>query len=166
MTPSLIGNEDKPVDDQWNNINSKQKKQTMRLYYKIWVDFITILRLIDCSKDSWELISMIAMSIAMTFNLITVMSILQRHVFHYYFFKLSLPFFSSFENNIFSILILFLLPCYIINHLLIFRGERYEMLLKKYPYNNGRLFVTYFSISLVLPIVLMWIGIFLFHWNT
>ena len=82
----------------------------MRLYYKIWVDFITRLRLTDGNKDSWELISMIAMSIAMTFNLITVMSILQRHVFHYYFFKLSLPFFSSFENNIFSILILFLLP--------------------------------------------------------
>jgi len=27
MTPSLIGNEDKPVDDQWNNINSKQKNK-------------------------------------------------------------------------------------------------------------------------------------------
>ena len=135
----------------------------MGLYYRIWVDFITRLRSIESNKNNWELTSMIAMSIAMTFNLITVMSILQRHVFHCYFFKLSLPFFSSFENNIFSILILFLLPCYIINYLLIFRGERYEMLLKKHPYNNGRLFVAYFSISLVLPIVLMWIGIFLFH---
>jgi len=163
MTPSLIGNEDKPVDDQWNNINSKEKYQTMRLYYKIWVDFITRLRLIDGSKDNWELTSMITMSVAMTFNLISVMSILQRHIFHYYFFKLSLPFFSSFENNIFSILILFLLPCSVINHLLIFRRERYEMLLKKYPYNNGRLFVAYFSISLFFPMILMWIGIFLYH---
>jgi len=24
MTPSSIGNEDKPVDDQWSNINSKK----------------------------------------------------------------------------------------------------------------------------------------------
>jgi len=125
----------------------------MGLYYRIWVDFITRLRSIESNKNNWELTSMIAMSIAMTFNLITVMSI----------FKLSLPFFSSFENNIFSILILFLLPCSVINHLLIFRGERYEMLLKKYPYNNGRLFVAYFSISLFLPIILMWIGIFLYH---
>jgi hypothetical protein len=135
----------------------------MGLYYRIWVDFIVKLNSRDVNKNNWQLTSIIAMSIAMTFNLVLFMAILQRHVLGHYFYKLNLPLFSSLENSIFSIFILFLLPCTVINYLLIFRGKRYEMLLKKYSYNNGKLFVTYFSISLFLPIILMWIGIFLYQ---
>jgi len=135
----------------------------MGLYYRIWVDFIIRLKSREVNKNNWKLTSMIAMSITMTFNFVLFMAILQRHVLGCYFYKLNLQFFSSFENNVFSILVLFLLPCVAINYLLIFQGKKYEMLFKKYPSNNGKLFAAYFSISLFLPIILMWIGIFLYR---
>jgi hypothetical protein len=135
----------------------------MGLYYRIWVDCITRLRSREVNKDNWQLKSMLTMSSAMTFNLVLVMVIIQREVLGYFFYELNVNSFSGYENYIFTMLILYALPCVIINYLLIFRNKRYEMLLKKYPYNNERLFVAYFSISLVLPIVLIWIGIFLFH---
>jgi len=135
----------------------------MGLYYRIWVDCITRLRSIDRNKDNWQLKSMLTMSSAMTFNLVLVMVIIQREVLGYFFYELNVSSFSGYENYIFTMLILYALPCAIINYLLIFRNKRYEKLLKKYPYNNGKLFATYFSISLFLPIILIWIGIFLYQ---
>ena len=133
----------------------------MGLYYRIWVDFIIRLRSRDENKKNWQLTSMITMSVAMTFNSVLFMSILQRNVLHYYFYEINISFLSGFENYIFTILILYILPCVIINYFLIFLGKRYDKLLIKYPYYNGRLFVTYFSISLFLPIILLWIAVLL-----
>jgi hypothetical protein len=135
----------------------------MGLYYRIWVDSITRLRSREVNKDNWQIKSMIAMSISMMFNLLLLMAILQREVLGYYFYELNMPFLSDFENYIFTMLLLFLLPCVIINYLLIFHGKRYEKLIIKYPYYNGKLFAAYFSISLFLPIILIWIGIFLYQ---
>ena len=134
----------------------------MGLYYRIWVDYITRLRSREENKNNWQLKSMIFMSIAMTFNFVLFMAILQRHVLGYYFYKLNIPFLSRYANNILTIFILFILPCVIINYLLIFCGKRYEKLLKKYPYHNGKLFAAYFSISLLLPVILLLIGLFLY----
>jgi len=134
----------------------------MGLYYRIWVDSIKRLMAIDVNKNSWQLKSMFAMSIAMTFNFILLMAIIQRNILGCYFYKLSISFLSNLENNILTILVLFFLPCVILNYLLIFRSKRYEKLLEKYPYNNGKLFATYFSISLFLPIILLLISILLY----
>jgi hypothetical protein len=135
----------------------------MGLYYRIWVDSITRLRSIESNKDNWQIKSIITMSIAMTFNFLLFMAILQRNVLHCYFYKLKFPLLSEYESNIFTILILFLLPCVVANYLLIFRGKRYEKLMQKYPYHNGKLFLVYFLISLFLPIILMWVGILIYQ---
>jgi len=129
----------------------------MGLYYRIWVDLIT--RAQDVNKNNWQSKSMLTMSIAMTFNFVLFMLILQREVLGYFFYELNIPSFTSFENYIFTMLILYILPCVILNYILIFHGKRYEKLLNKYPYYNGKLFLAYFVTSLLLPIVLMWIGI-------
>lgn len=134
----------------------------MGLYYRIWVDYITRLRSREENKNNWQLKSMIFMSIAMTFNFVLFMVLLQRQILGYYFYEINISFLSGHMNYILTMLILFILPCVILNYLLIFKGKRYEKLLDKYPYNNGKLFVAYFSISMFLPIILMWIGILFF----
>jgi hypothetical protein len=133
----------------------------MGIYYRIWVDSITRLRSRESNKDNWQIKGMITMSVAMTFNFILLMAILQRNILGCYFYKLSIPFLSNIEDNVLTILVLFFLPCVLINYLLIFRGKKYEKLLGKYPYYNGKLFLGYFLVSLFLPIILLWIGIFL-----
>jgi len=99
------------------------------------------------------------MTLAMAFNLVLVMTILEKFVFKRYFYKIEFPYLPVRVNNVLSYLILFILPCALMNYLLIFRNDRYEKLLNKYPYYNGKLFISYFLISMFLPIILMWAGI-------
>ena len=133
----------------------------MNLYYRIWVDCITRLRSIEANKDNWQTIGIVSMSTAMTFNFVLLMVIIQKNILDYYFYEINIPILSGFQNYILTILILYFLPCVIINYLLIFRNKRYEKLLKKYPYSNGKFIVTYILISMLLPSILLLIGMFL-----
>jgi hypothetical protein len=53
---------------------------------------------------------------------------------------------------------LFILPNVLLNYFLIFRNNRYEMLLTKYKSYNGKLFISYFLASLALPLLLIVVG--------
>jgi len=128
-------------------------------YYRVWVDCIVSGKQQPANKQNWAAGSMIFMSMAMSFNLVMSVILLQKYAFGYYFYKLNFSFLPAYASNLFSYIILFILPCVLINYLLIYRNKKYEKLLKKYPYYNGKLFVTYFLISMFLPIVLMWVGI-------
>ena len=129
------------------------------LYYKIWVDCLVRLRSQDKNKSDWREKGMIMITIAMTFNFMLFMAILERGMLGCYFYKLSFPSLSDRFNNVLSILVLHFLPIAIINYLLIFRKRRYWKLIKKYPYYNGKLAVPYFTISLLLPVILLFVYI-------
>ena len=137
----------------------------MNLYYRIWVDCILRLKSIEANKDNWQIKSQIMMTVAMTFNFILIMAILQRNILKVYFYKINIHILSSYENNILGILILFFLPCLIINYLLIFRGKRYEKLVEKYPYHNGKLILIYILISMFFPLILLFGGMILLRFN-
>ena len=132
----------------------------MRLYYKIWVDCILRLKSIDANKTNWKYKSMAIMTISMASNFILIMVILQRNILGY-FYEITLHTLSGFQNYILTIVILYLLPCILINYLLIFRNDRYLRLIKKHQYRNGKLSITYFLISIIVPITLLWGGIIL-----
>jgi hypothetical protein len=132
----------------------------MKLYYSIWVDCITRLRSIDSNINNWKTKGMISMSIAMTFNFVLIMVLFQREVLGLYFYEINLPSLSDFANFIITMILLYALPCFILNYLMILRRNRFEELLRKYKYHNGKLCLIYFIISFFLPVVLLWLGIF------
>jgi hypothetical protein len=135
----------------------------LSLYYKIWVDCIQRAKLqSDYNKESWQTGTMIFMTLSMTMNFIVIMTILEKKVFHANFYKIGLSFLPSSLNNIMEYILLFTLPCVIINYLLIFKNKKYEKLLSKYRYYNGKLFLAYFLTSMLLPIILIWVEIILF----
>ena len=138
-------------------------KKMTNIYYKIWVDCIVRLRAQEKNKDIWQRFSMIIMSIAMTFNLLLFMAILQRDILGYTFYEINLSFLPDRENNLLTILILLFSPCVIVNYLLVFRKKRCKKLIRKYkyPYYNGKLAITYIMVSLFLPVILMFIGMLL-----
>lgn len=133
----------------------------MRLYYILWVDCITNIRAKE--EKNWKIKSMTAMSFAMMFNLFFIMAILQRNVIGYYFYKINLYFLPKIISNLVNVTALFILPCLVINYLLIFRNKRYEKLLTKYPYKKGKFIVTYLLCSTGIPIILLWISIIWSH---
>src|ERR1035437_3006632 len=112
----------------------------MGLYYRIWMDCITRIRSRAVNKNDWKIKCIIGMTLPSTFNFIFLMAILQRNILGVVFYEIELPFLSEYFNSIFSGVILFILPIISINYVLIFYGNRYERLAKKYPYYNGKLF--------------------------
>lgn len=133
----------------------------MNIYYKIWVDCIIRLRTRETNKKDWKVKGMVAMTFAMTFNFVLLMVLFQKEVLGFYFYEINFPFLSGFANYILTMIVLYILPCYLINYILIFRKCRYVELQKKYKYHEGKLFLKYFLISIFLPIILLWIGVFL-----
>jgi len=135
----------------------------MNIFYKIWVDCLVRMKSQEKNKDDWKMWSMIAMTSAMTCNFLFLMAILQWNVLGFTFYYIKTTFLPERENNVFSILILYVLPIIIINYSLIFRKNRFDKLIKKYPYYNGKLFVVYFSISLFFPLILLFAGIIIYQ---
>lgn len=133
----------------------------MGIYYRIWVDCITRLKSSEDNKDNWQAKSMVIMTTAMVFNLVLLMIILQKQILGYYFYELNISFLTGHENYILTMLVLYILPCVGVNYLLIIRGKRYEKLLEKYPYYNGKLILMYLLASMFLPIILLLISVFL-----
>jgi len=132
----------------------------MKLYYTIWVDAIQKANSSkNQNRDMWKFYTMIGISMAMAINFITFMAILQRNILQKSFYNLELNIFPGTKlNALISFIILFLLPPMIMNYLLIFRKKRYELLVKKYKYYNGKVFMGYFLGSIALPFVLLLIG--------
>lgn len=134
----------------------------LNIYYRIWVDCIQRAKMQSGNKESWQTITFFFMTLSMSANFVLIMTFLERSVFKRYFYKIDFSFLPTRLNNLLAYLFLFILPCVIVNYLLIFRKKRYQKLINKYPYYNGKLFITYFSISLLLPILLLWVGIIFF----
>ncbi len=131
------------------------------LYYRIWVDCIKRARQQPANRENWPVGTMISMTLAMSFNFILIMTLLEKFVFKKYFYKIDFEFLPGRINNVLAFIFLFILPCLIINYLLIFMNKRYEKLLKRYPYYIGKLFIIYFLISMMFPIILLFGSILL-----
>lgn len=129
------------------------------LYYRIWVDVIKRAKSRPENRENWPIGTMILMSVPMTLNFWLFMTILQKHILGNYFYDFELNLQSRSLGNIISFAILFVLPCFLTNYILIFHRHRYKKLLKKYPYKEGKLFLTYFLISMFLPPLLLIVGI-------
>ena len=126
----------------------------MDIYYQIWVDNLLRMKSQEKNKHNWKQWSMIAMSLAMTLNLMLFMSILQEDILGISFYYINFPIPDEY-NGVLDVLLLFALPVVVVNYLLIFRNKRYEKLIEKYPYRNGKLAVPYVMISIFLPVVLV-----------
>src|SRR5438270_3561967 len=115
----------------------------LELYYSIWVDCIKRTQSQPANKQSWPQVKILIMSICMAFNLLLIMFVLQKYVFKSFFHTISMNGLPRQINYLVNFIILFILPCVGINYLLIFTDKRYESLLKKYRYHNGRLCLIY-----------------------
>ncbi|HVW13680.1 MAG TPA: hypothetical protein VHB54_07665 [Mucilaginibacter sp.] len=131
----------------------------LTVYYKIWADAIRFTRSSKTESANWKLFTIIPISLLMGVNLATLL--LWIRAFSHGKFVVVLPV-SVFRlnpiNTFISLLLTFFIPFLILNYLLIFNGDRYNMLLKTYSADrNGRRYFWYAALSigiLVVPYVL------------
>jgi hypothetical protein len=131
------------------------------LYYRIWTDSIKKAQLRPGDNNNWQAMCNGYMSFAMAFNFIVITTVLEKFYFGHSFYKINLPLVEGHIESLFNYMVLYFLPCLFLNYLLIFRNKRYENLIIKYPYYEGKLFLAYFLISVLLPILLLCIAVFL-----
>lgn len=132
------------------------------LFYLIWVDCITSGMKNPANNGKWKVMAMIFMTVAMTSNLLLLLTILQKHILGYYFYWFDIEFLPQYLSNILTYSILFVLPCVCVNYFFIFYKKRYEILMKRYRTYNGRLFGAYFAGSMLVPVILL-IGLLIYH---
>jgi len=130
----------------------------MKLYYLIWVDLIIRAKSQPANKKDWPVMTLLYMTVIMAVDLLFIMIILQKVILGYYFYKLEIPALPQKIGNLLSFVILFMGPPLLINYILIFRNRRYEKLIRKYKYHNGKLAVTYMLLGLSIPVITLLFG--------
>ena len=99
----------------------------------------------------------------MVLNFLLVVNIIQLFILKRTLYTVDLYFLPAILKTKAEFLLRFVVPVVLINYLLIFRNDRYQKLIKRYPYRNGKLFLAYFLCSLGVPVVLLWVGIIASH---
>jgi hypothetical protein len=116
---------------------------------------------IENNKNNWKFMSMSLMSISMTTIFIVLMSIIQKHLLNHYFYEIFFSEFPNYINNMITYIVLYFSPVVALNYFSIFKNDRYKRLINKYPYHNGKLFLTYFMVAMVTPLIVILTGMFL-----
>lgn len=124
-------------------------------FYAIWADCIARMRSVTKGGDDWAKKSLFFMTTAMAFNILLFVLLLQIVIPGKFNFVLSMQFLPKQLNYFLSFVVLYCLPCLLMNYLIVFRKSRYVFVLKEYPYKNGKLFAIYYALSVSLPTLLI-----------
>lgn len=129
----------------------------MRLYYLIWVDLIIRAKTQPANKNNWQVMTLLYMSVVMAVDLLFLMVILQE-VMGYYFYTLEIQMLPHAIGGIISFIILFVVPPLVLNYIQIFRNRRYNKLIKRYKYHDGKLAGTCMLLGLFIPVIVLLFG--------
>ena len=81
----------------------------INIYYAIWADGLLKLKCLPKNKETWKFYGLIFTSMAMAFNIMLLMTILQSHILHYHFYDIEIDVFPGKKIDAFvSFFILFL----------------------------------------------------------
>lgn len=129
----------------------------LNIYYKIWADAILSEKSKRGKDVNWKTITLISVSLLQGLNLFVLLFILRWLTHGQMPILLPLSIFNmSALNSACAIILIFFAPFVILNYPLIYYNNQYLEIIKKYPYQKGKLYRNYFLWSLgviVIPIV-------------
>ena len=134
----------------------------LNIYYKVWVDAIVFEQTKNGERRNWKIFTLIPISVFQGINLLTIFFWIRSFTRHFN------PFIAInlFQIEAINAFLSFAITCYIpflvLNYLLIFYNHRYESLIAKYKYRNGKLYLTYFLFSIGVFIIPIIVGKFIF----
>lgn len=129
----------------------------MNLYYKIWADAISKAQKNKTENNGWKLMPLISISILMGINLLAIFLLL--HAFNHRLLLL-FPvhiFYTTGYNTGISVIITYVLPFVILNYLLIFSNNQYQVISQKYRSSKSNIYKKYALISIgtvAIPVLL------------
>jgi len=140
------------------------EKQTsghmLNAYYKLWVDAIAFEKGKRNNEVTWKAYTLVPVSLLMGINLFTLLYWTNELTHHNLPVLLIAHIFNNRLIDIFiSIIIMYFIPFLLLNYLVIFYNQRYDLLMKIYQNVNGKLYRKYAWISLgllAIPVILKW----------
>lgn len=127
------------------------------IYYKLWVDAIVWEKATNGERRNRKPYTLIPISVCQGLNLLTICFWCHIPIF------INIQLFSIKRlNGFLSYSITILIPFIILNYFVIIYKDRYENLINKYKYHNGKLYLWYFLFSIggfILPIIIAMIFI-------
>lgn len=129
----------------------------MSIYYKIWVDAIMYEKSKHGHLRNWKVYTLVPISIIQGVNLLVICIIIGFTIGKFPDIFLDFDVFpGKMLDSFLSGIITLFLPFLIINYVLIFHRKRYEILLTNYQHRNGKLYLSYFIVSMslfILPLI-------------
>ena len=105
------------------------------------------------NKNNWLALSTVFMPVNMAFDLLFLMMAYQKYFLGYFFYELEIPGIIPEVGKPLSFAVRYVGPPLLLNYVLVLRNNRYERLMQKYEYHEGKLFVAYMAIALFVPLV-------------
>lgn len=120
-----------------------------------------IIRSQRTNKGNWKTLTMIFMTLGLSVDLTFLISLLEEYILGYRIFQLNINVGFERMNDLVEFIICIVLPILVLNYLLVFKNDKYELLINRYPNYGGKLFITFFILSMFLPVISIY-GILLF----
>jgi hypothetical protein len=117
-------------------------------YYVLWSDAIHFTRSKARFLGIWKWHTLGFISFFMAINLMILSMLLNVEVNTHF-----LPLiYSKAISHFLGFMIVFFLPPFVLNYLFIFSRKQWEGIQKDYKHYNGRIYKTYFILSIVVPV--------------
>jgi hypothetical protein len=133
----------------------------MRLYYLIWVDALLRAKSQPANEHNWKGMTFFIMTFTMAFDFVFVMTIFQEYVLGFFFYELQIPRIPQSIGDPLGFAVLHVGPPLLLNYILIFRNSRYEKLIKKYKYHDGKIAIAFMILGIFVHIAFMVLQSFL-----
>lgn len=118
------------------------------LYYSFWVNVIVDGRKNQPNRTDWKISLFLLITVCNSFNLFVIM--LWLKYFNIVSFDINVDFMpNTIINGALEYIVEFASPFIILNYFLIFRNNRYEKLIEKYPPNNSKFPIIYNLFSIL-----------------
>lgn len=129
----------------------------MSWYYSLWADAIGFEKAKHGHFRNWKPYVLLGISFSQGLNLAAVLLLVSNWIKNPFFLTIDLFPGTMLDGALSGIITLFL-PFVLLNYLLVLKNKKYELIIEKFPYRKGKLYIGYFITSVALFFLPVLIG--------
>lgn len=125
----------------------------MNIYYALWADAINYERIRNGGAGHWKVFTFGYMSILLSFNIMTLLSLilfLTGYDITSKIYEVLMSFQSKLLRDFIWAIVVLFIPSMVVTYFFVFHKKKYEYILSKYKFRNGRLLLIYFILTVIL----------------
>ncbi len=125
----------------------------MNIYYALWADAINYERIRNGGAGHWKVFTFSYMSILLSLNIMTLLSLilfLTGYDLTSKIYEVLMSFQSKLLRDFIWAIVVLFIPSMVVTYFFVFHKKKYEYILSKYKFRNGRLLLIYFILTVIL----------------